>query len=153
MNSWRRIAPWTLAVLAGFGLAVGRPQQVAPPERHRLVFAPPNLGVYLLSYDMTEAIDYEGRRGSRHVVWTMRDRVATVTKRGRVLLDGSFVTVDYSSSHEVDGATSEDGFHWSDESGFGGGKGNAVESIGKVEIPKGLHLILDARGAAEHGEC
>jgi hypothetical protein len=66
-----------------------------------------------------------------------------------VFIDSGFLSVDY-SSEGIDGA---ERFHWTIDDGFFDTKGDAVDRVGKKEIPKGLHLILDGRGAAQHGEC
>ena len=128
-------------------------RQAAAPEKLRLVFAPARHGAYVLSYDKKEEWDYGDRRGKMHVAWTMRDAVATVTKKGKVFVDGEFKSVDYSAQYEVEGAKHDEAFRWTAEGGATDPIRDAFEKIGKSEIPKGLHLVLDARGAAEHGEC
>jgi len=146
------------ALLNSFGLALvafasaGRPQ-AAPPEKCRIVFAPPKKSACVLSYDKSEQWDYGDRKGRMHVAWTMRDVVATVTKKGRVILDGEFVSVDYSVRSAAGAAEPDESFCWTVDGGFKDDKGDAADKVGKKEIPKGLHLILDDRGAAEHGEC
>jgi hypothetical protein len=140
-------------VIAAGCAAAGFAGQQASPARTRIVFAPPKHGAYVLSYDKSEQWDYGDRKGTLHVAWTMRDVIATVTKKGRVMLDGEFQSVDYSVHASGDGAEPGEGFRWLADGGFRDDKGDAVEKVGKKEIPKGLHLILDDRGAAEHGEC
>jgi hypothetical protein len=131
-------------------------RQAAAPEKVRIVFAPARHGAYVLSYDKTEEWDYGDRRGKQHVAWTMRDQIATVTKKGKVFVDGEFQSVDYTAHYNVEGADHDDAFRWTADGGAKDAKDakdDAFERIGKKEIPKGLHLVLDARGAAEHGEC
>lgn len=147
-----RRLPVAAATLALLGAAPAVRQQAVAPEKCRIVFAPPKHGAYVLSYDKTEKWDYGDRKGEMHVVWTMHDVVATVTKKGRVMLDGEFQSVDY-SVHYVAGAEKDEGFRWTADGGFKDDKGDAAKAVGRKEIPKGLHLILDDRGAAEHGEC
>jgi hypothetical protein len=126
------------------------------PEKVKIVFAPARHGAYVLSYDKTEEWDYGDRRGKQHVAWTMRDEIATVTKKGKVFVDGEFQSVDYTAHYDVEGADHDEAFRWTADGGATDAKNakdDAYERIGKKEIPKGLHLVLDARGAAEHGEC
>jgi hypothetical protein len=145
-----------LAAFLGVAL-VGPPRlggpQAAAPERVRIAFAPPKGSGYVLAYDKDEKWDYGDRSGEQHVHWTMRDRIATVTKKGRVFIDGEFQSVEYRSAYVVSGKPEQRAFQWTLDGGYAGDVGKAIEEIGKKEIPKGLHLILDARGAAEHGEC
>ena len=147
-------APWIVAALGlstlAFPLAA---PQAAAPEKVRIVFAPARHGAYVLSYDKTEEWDYGDRRGTEHVAWTMRDEIATVTKKGKVFVDGEFRSVDYSAHYDVEGADHDAAFRWTADGGATDVQDDAFERIGRKEIPKGLHLVLDARGAAEHGEC
>jgi len=145
---------WIAAALGLSTLALPlAARQAAAPEKVRIVFAPARHGAYVLSYDKTEEWDYGDRRGKQHVAWTMRDQIATVTKKGKVFVDGEFQSVDYSAHYDVEGADHDAAFRWTTEGGATDGKDDAYERIGKKEIPKGLHLVLDARGTAEHGEC
>ena len=145
---------WIAAALGLSTLALPlAARQAAAPEKVRIVFAPARHGAYVLSYDKTEEWDYGDRRGKQHVAWTMRDQIATVTKKKKVFVDGEFQSVDYSAHYDVEGADHDAAFRWTAEGGATDGKDDAYERIGKKEIPKGLHLVLDARGAAEHGEC
>jgi hypothetical protein len=128
-------------------------RQAATPEKIRIVFAPARHGAYVLSYDKTEDFDYEGRRGKLHVAWTMKDSIATVTKKGKVFVDGEFQSVDYSVRGVGDGVNHDEAFRWTLAGGATDVKEDAYAKVGTKEIPKGLHLVLDARGAAEHGEC
>lgn len=131
-------------------------RQAAAPEKVKIVFAPARHGAYVLSYDKTEEWDYGDRRGKQHVAWTMRDEIATVTKKGKVFVDGEFQSVDYTAHYDIEDADHDEAFRWTADGGVKGAtdaKDDAYERIGKKEIPKGLHLVLDARGAAEHGEC
>jgi len=151
---------WIAAALGLSALALPlAARQAAAPEKVRIVFAPARHGAYVLSYDKTEEWDYGDRRGKQHVAWTMRDQIATVTKKGKVFVDGEFQSVDYSAHYDVEGADHDEAFRWTVDGGATDvknakdAKDDAFERIGKKEIPKGLHLVLDARGAAEHGEC
>jgi len=144
-----------LTAAAGFALLAipiaGR--QAAAPEKCRIVFAPAKHGAYVLSYDKSEEWDYGDRSGKLHVVWTMRDQIATVTKKGKVFVDGEFQSVDYSCQYKVEGKEHDEGFRWTVKGGYTDKKEDAFEKVGNKEIPKGLHLVTDDRGAAEHGEC
>jgi len=141
------------AGLAVVGLSAADRPQAAALEKRRIVFAPPKHAAWILTYDKSESWDYGDRRGQEHVTWTMRDTIATVTKKGKVFVDGAFESVDYKVHYFADGADHDEAFRWSADGGYADGKGEAVEKVGKSEIPKGLHLVLDDRGAAEHGEC
>lgn len=144
-----------LIALALLGLPIAA-QQTAPapaPEKLRLVFAPARHSAYVLSYDKTEEWDYGDRRGKEHVAWTMRDQIATVTKKGKVFVDGEFRTIDYSARYSLEGADHDARFTWTADGGAKDDRDGAFDRVGKSEIPKGLHLALDARGAAEKGEC
>jgi hypothetical protein len=149
MNSRNFAATLGLALLA-VPIAA---RQAAAPGKCRLVFAPAKHGAYVLSYDKSEEWDYGDRSGKMHVVWAMRDQVATVTKKGKVFVDGEFQSVDYSCQYQAEGKEHDEGFRWTAKGDYTDKKEDAFEKVGKKEIPKGLHLVVDDRGAAEHGEC
>jgi hypothetical protein len=145
----------SLLLLAAFAVASnpGDGQTKPPAERVRLAFAPPKDGAYRIEYAKDETWGRDDLKGEQHVVWTMRDHVLAVSKKGRVLIEGAFQSASYRCGYVRDGKDGKESFQWTAEGGYSDDAGDAVERIGKKEIPAGLSLALDARGAAEKGAC
>jgi hypothetical protein len=147
-----RLATFLFA-LVGSALFFAHADQQAAPERVRLAFAPAKGSAYLLEYVEDSTWNYGDRKGTSHVAWTMRHRVKTVSKKGKVFLESEFTSAKYRADYEIEGKPEQSGFAWTPECGFVDAVGEGVERVGKKEIPAGLKLVLDPRGAADSGSC